>query len=289
MFQSASASLLAKIFGGVLLLGVLGIAAYEILTETVDGPNAAVLAEASASVERADLASDSPDALAFGDEDNPDAADAATGDAEAGPALTITYPVDDSHHDTPNIVFEGQVEPGSSVFAGPYEADVGPDGTWRIALVLSPGANGAKISATDAAGNVSEARVTVWLDVDPGVDDKSAEQSGDGKNEGEQAGEEEESEAGEEEPEAVPFTANHGNGSSDAVVPFDVFWGTATPKSVVAITSPFGSTEVDVDKFGNWEKKVFFENAPRGEEFAVTVSAVNGSQVFEFTALPLPE
>lgn len=180
---------------------------------------------------------------------------------DIAPDLAILHPEDGSHFDTEKVVFEGEAEPGAIVKAGRYEADVKDDGSWRIELVLSPGANRAVISAYDAAGNVSEASVTVHLDV-----------------------EEPKEKPKEEEPKNVEFTANQKFGSCEEEVPYDIFWGTATPNTVVHIVSEFGGAEVEVGKHGHWEKKVFFENAPRGHEFAVVIEAENGRKVFEFVA-----
>jgi hypothetical protein len=140
--------------------------------------------------------------------------------------------------------------------------------------VLSPGANGAKIAARDAAGNVTERTITVWLDtaVDKVETPEVAPPS-----------------TTAEEPVDVAFSANQQFGTSEEVIPYDVFWGTATPKTSVVVTSSYGTAEVEVDKQGNWEKKVFFEAAPRGDVFVVTVTGVNGSATFEFVAVPLPE
>ena len=179
------------------------------------------------------------------------------------PELVILYPPDGSHHDRKHVVFEGETEPGAVVKAGPYEATVDAEGRWRIELVLSPGANRAVLTAVDAAGNVSDATVRVHLDVEEPKEEKPPK---------------------EEEPESVGFSANQQYGSCGEEVPYDVFWGTATPKTVVHIVSAHGSAEVEVDKHGHWEKKVWFETAPRGDAFLVVVEAVNGRSEFEFVA-----
>jgi hypothetical protein len=77
------------------------------------------------------------------------------------PELRILHPVDGQIFDTTDVVFEGVTEPGARVFAGPYEADVNDEGGWRIVLILSSGSNHATLKATDAAGNVSQASVSV--------------------------------------------------------------------------------------------------------------------------------
>lgn len=77
-----------------------------------------------------------------------------------------------------------------------------------------------------------------------------------------------------------PFTANSTYGSCGEEIPYDVYWGTANPGSVIAITSDYGSGEVVVDHEGHWEKKVFFPEAPFDEVFYVTVSSPQGSKQF---------
>ncbi len=179
--------------------------------------------------------------------------------------VSILWPEHDSHHDKANVVFEGNVSAGAQVFAGPYEADVDDDGHWRIELVLSPGANKATITAKDADGNIAEDSITAWLD----VEEKEVEKK--------------------EEPSTVAFSVNQKYGYCEEPIPYDVFWGTATPNSVVQISSPYGSATVEVGEKGHWEKKVFFETAPRGQAFAVTIAAENGSKTLEFLAKVIEE
>ena len=67
------------------------------------------------------------------------------------------------------------------------------------------------------------------------------------------------------------FTANQKYGSCSENPPYDVFWGTGIPGSVVEVGSPYGSSRIEVGEGGWWEKKVFFETAPVGETFEVVV------------------
>ena len=94
-----------------------------------------------------------------------DAPVAATTAADSTPpALRINSP-DDGATVTDRIVeFRGVTEPGASVTSGPFDADVEDDGTWSIDLVLSPGANGASITATDDAGNETTKRIVVYYE-----------------------------------------------------------------------------------------------------------------------------
>ncbi len=77
------------------------------------------------------------------------------------PSLRVTSPDDGDTVSESVITFEGTTEPGARVTSGPFEADVDDDGSWSIALVLSPGANGASFTATDDAGNTTSLRIVV--------------------------------------------------------------------------------------------------------------------------------
>lgn len=186
---------------------------------------------------------------------------------KVAPEVEILHPVDGSHHESKVIVFEGKTEPGAKVYAGQFPASVDAEGNWRIELILSPGANGAVITATDAAGNVGRDKVTVWLDVPK--EDKPVEPK-----------EEPKDETG----EAVAFKANQKYGSCDAEIPYEKFWGTATPNSFVNITSAYGSGVTEVNKSGEWEITVYFPDAPRDKQFVIKVTGVNGTQSFEYVA-----
>jgi hypothetical protein len=181
------------------------------------------------------------------------------------PGLTITSPEDDAHFEEKTVTFSGITEPGATVVAGgKWEAPVNAEGHWSIQLVLSAGANGASFVATDAAGNESTARITVHLDVP-------------------------EEEPPPEEPpppeEGVAFTAFSTYGSCEETPPYDIYHGTADPGTTVTITSEYGSGSVSANGSGNWEKKVFFPEAPYGQTFVVTVKDHNGKKKqFEFVS-----
>jgi len=189
------------------------------------------------------------------------------------PMLDVTAPVAGSHHQTATIRFEGTSEPGASVFAGRYAADVAENGDWAIVLVLSPGPNRAVFTATDEAGNVSTAEITVHLDEQPTTTTTKPPK---------------------DEPTTtttkavVEFSANQVYGSCALTPPYDVFWGTAQPGSVVSVSSEYGSGVVEVSGEGDWELKVFFETAPANTTFNVTVKsqASGGTKTFPFIYLP---
>lgn len=174
------------------------------------------------------------------------------------PALTITSPQDGEHFEEEIITFSGTTEPGATVVAGgKWEATVDAEGHWSIQLVLSPGANGAKFVATDAAGNQTEARVTVFYD-EPEPPPP---------------------------PPTVEFTAFATWGSCSLSPPYDEYYGTADPGTKVTITSPYGSGSTFADSEGNWYKKVIFNEAPYGETFVVKVKDHTGKKkTFEFVS-----
>ena len=176
------------------------------------------------------------------------------------PPLDITSPKQDEHFEVDAIDFRGTTEPGASVFAGRYEANVDNEGNWSIRLILSPGANGALFVATDAAGNQTEARVTVHYDV-PVTTTKPPKDP----------------------PKDIEFTAHNVYGSCEETPPYDVYWGTAPPGTPIYVESEYGSGSTEANAEGGWEIKVFFPEAPADKVFAVKVKDNKGNKkLFEF-------
>jgi hypothetical protein len=176
------------------------------------------------------------------------------------PALAITRPGDGEHVTEKNYTFKGTTEPGAKVFAGDFQANVDPQGNWSIMLILQPGGNGAHFRAVDATGNVSEASVTVYLDVKPPAEEK-LEETKPPKHEGD---------AG------YIFKARQEFGSCSENPPYDVFYGKGAPGSTITISSPYGSGSTTVDAEGHWKVKVVFPSAPVGVKFEVMVTASTG-------------
>jgi hypothetical protein len=172
------------------------------------------------------------------------------------PSLAITSPSNDQHFDNEVIEFVGTTEPGAEVFAGRYEATVDREGNWSIVLILSPGANGALFVATDAAGNSTEARVTVHYDVP------------------------ETTEPPREEPpkDEIEFTAHSVYGSCEESPPYDVYWGTAPPGTPIYVESEFGSGATEAGAGGEWEIRVYFPESPFETEFIVKVKDNKGNK-----------
>ncbi len=201
----------------------------------------------------------------------------------------IASPADGDVFEQMEVVFEGTTEPGARVFAGEFEATVADDGTWSIVLWLSPGQNVATLKAIDAAGNVSKASVTVVLSGGASEDDKPKDdkpKGDDGKGDDGKGddGKGDDGKGGEE--AVIGFSAGQKYGSCDEETPYDVFFGTGRSGLVVEVGSPYGSGRVEVGKTGHWDMKVFFEGAPVGQTFDVTIDTSDGDRkVFSFTNL----
>jgi hypothetical protein len=175
------------------------------------------------------------------------------------PTLAITYPENGAKVTEKSLRFAGITEPGAVVAAGPYLAEVNPDGHWSIVLLLSPGGNLASFSATDAAGNVAQASVSVTYDAPAPP---------------------------KEETPVVEFTAHNTWGSCSENPPYDEYYGTGKPGKKVQVISAYGSGSTTVAGNGEWYVKVFFETAPYGKTFEVKAKDEFGSKVFfEFTSL----
>jgi len=169
------------------------------------------------------------------------------------PDIVILWPENGQHVDDKTIAFVGKVEPGATVAAGPYVADVDEEGNWRIVLVLSPGVNNAGFTATDAAGNESTATLRVHYDPP-----ETKEEDGSHKE----------------------FTAHQKWGENDQAE--DIFWGTGIAGDTVWIVSEYGTTTTHVDKTGNWEVKATWEAIPDNTEIRIVIEASNGRQEFSF-------
>jgi len=82
-------------------------------------------------------------------------------------------------------------------------------------------------------------------------------------------------------PSNVDITAHQAFGLSDDPHPFAKYYGTAPPGTVVTAVSEFGSADTTAGEEGQWELGIWFEGAPAGEGFPVTVTV--GDEVFQFT------
>jgi len=150
--------------------------------------------------------------------------------------------------------FESKVVTFSSV-------SVNGDGLWSVDLVLAPGANGVVFMATDAAGNESEVRLTVHLDVETPKETTTTTAA------------------------EWQFTANQQYGSCAEPLPYDVFSGKAKPGTIVTISSPHGGGTVVVDGNGKWSTRIDFPTAMYNVQFTVTIKDYTGAKkTFAFTS-----
>ncbi len=166
------------------------------------------------------------------------------------PILRITSPEDGAELTEEFVVFRGITEPGATVHAGDWEADVDAEGHWAIKLRLNPGRNRAAFVATDQAGNKSEASITVVYVV-----------------------------------REVKFTAHQKYEASDAEIPGNRYYGTATPGAKIFVESKYGSGSTRAAESGEWAVSVKFPEAPHAEPFRVVVESSDGGRaVFEMVA-----
>jgi hypothetical protein len=184
------------------------------------------------------------------------------------PSLELFSPSDGEHLENRIVTFSGGTEPGATVLAsGKFPAAVDSNGRWNVDLVLAAGANGVVFRATDGAGNSSEMRVTVYLDVEEPVVEEPKDTTTTTVAE-------------------WKFTANQQYGSCSEPVPYDVFSGKAKPGTIVTITSPYGNGTAEVNGDGAWSVRVDFPEAPFNEQFTVKVKDHTGSKkTFSFVSL----
>ncbi len=166
------------------------------------------------------------------------------------PEIIVTVPEDGAHTDAEVFQFRGVTEPGATVFSGVWQADVDSEGHWALVLVLTPGRNTVRFTAADASGNEASAAVTITYD-EPGGDE-------------------------------FVFTAHQTYGSCAENPPYDVFYGTGTPGTVIAVASPYGGGSTEVDDSGNWEIRVEFPESPFDEMFEVVIEGEGGRKAFTF-------
>jgi hypothetical protein len=183
------------------------------------------------------------------------------------PLLEITSPEEGAEFEEKTITFAGVTEPGARVFAGKYEADVDTEGNWHIVLKLGDGKTVARFVARDAAGNESEASVTVYY-LTPTTTTTKPEPTTTEK-------------------ELAAFTANQKYETCSDTPPFNVYYGTGEPGSWVDITSDYGSAELVVGENGEWlTDNVYFQEAPPGN-LGVRIADQYGRVVeFEFVYTP---
>lgn len=202
------------------------------------------------------------------------------------PVIEILHPGDGQVFEAKEVAFEGVTEPGARVLAGPYEAEVAADGTWRIVLWLSKGTNLATLKAVDAAGNHATDSVSVTYQPPAGETHPDKDHGhGDAPKDHDDGTPKDPTK---DDPAALPtFVAEQVYGSCSEDPPYDVFRGTARPGATVKVRSGYGGGETVVSESGHWELKVTFPKAPPGETFQVKVKDSDGRwELFEFTFTP---
>lgn len=85
------------------------------------------------------------------------------------PVVTILSPLEGTVRSTGALSITGRTEAGASVTINGSPVSVQPTGDFGGSVMLSEGANAIQVVATDAAGNVGQARVNVTLDTKPPV------------------------------------------------------------------------------------------------------------------------
>ena len=173
------------------------------------------------------------------------------------PPIAITFPASGHVSESKTIRFEGTTEPGATVAAGKYLAEVAPDGRWAITLILGDGDTTARFVATDAAGNTASASVVVKYQ--PTTTTKPVERA--------------------------PFTANFTWGECSIDPPYDEYFGKGEPGSRITVSSPYGGGTTTVKESGEWYLRVEFPEAPVNKTFVVKiVDSFERKALFEFTS-----
>ncbi len=183
------------------------------------------------------------------------------------PVLQITDPVDGFESEDSRIEFRGITEPGARVYAGQYEATVDEGGEWSIVLLLSPGENRARFVAVDGAGNETEAWVTVTLVIpETTTTTKPTEETTTTK-------------VDEEVEQTIEFKVFATYYESSASPPFEVYYGTGSPGTIVEFVSAYGTGRAEIGQDGTFEAKVVFSEVPLGESFTVVVESSEGHRL----------
>lgn len=183
------------------------------------------------------------------------------------PVLEITDPIDGFESEESRIEFRGITEPGARVYAGQYEASVDEGGAWSIVLLLSPGENRARFVAVDGAGNETEAWVTVTLVIpETTTTTKPIEETTTTKvDEGVE--------------QAIEFKVFATYYESSASPPFEVYYGTGSPGTIVEFVSAYGTGRAEIGQDGTFEAKVVFSEVPLRESFTVVVESSEGHRL----------
>lgn len=205
------------------------------------------------------------------------------------PAIAVTEPADQSTTTKSPLRFAGIVDAGAAVTAGDVLIAIDADGNWSVELPLDVGANTIFFTATDIAGNQSQAGITVTFTppptttVAPAYGTCTGTAGECGYNSCTTSGSGCSYNSCNETNCTVAFTAEQVYGSCSSDPPYDVFKGTTSPGATVNILSDFGQGMVVADGSGHWEVQVFFPSAPIGQAFQVKAySSAGGSKYLTF-------
>ncbi|KAA3641686.1 MAG: hypothetical protein DWP92_00825 [Armatimonadetes bacterium] len=190
--------------------------------------------------------------------------------AQAAPTIAILTPETGSHTAEKSVVVAGVVEAGATVStAGIEHIDV-TDGQWSVGIPLAMGENLIVFKAHDGEGNIGSASVTVFRDEPPTTTTTKPPAT-----------------TTTTKAPSWEFTAHNTYGTCSETPPYDVYYGTGKPGTVVNVLSEFGSGSAEVHENGEWSVKVFFPEAPDHVGFSVKVKHFDGSKkIFEFTSTP---
>lgn len=154
---------------------------------------------------------------------------------------------------TPYTMFAGTAEPGTVVVAtsayGSADLVVGESGEFLLKLWFEAPPTGEAIPIVLQVGEQSFDFSFTWL-----------------WNPGE-----------------IALTAHQTYGGSDAATPYEKFFGTAPPGTVIVATSAYGTADAVAGEHGEWYLKLWFEGQPANEAFPISVTVGEESFDFSFT------
>lgn len=187
------------------------------------------------------------------------------------PDLTIVSPRNGIHVDSARVRIDGITEIGATVATEDgARVDVDHEGRWSHVADLELGENSVSFTAKDAAGNQAQASILIVLNARPTTTTTTKARPKDTTTT--------------TKARSWEFTAHNTYGVCAEDPPYDVFYGTGTPGTMITVSSEHGGGAAEVREDGSWEIQVFFPEAPFDEQFLVKVSDQAGAKKhFEFT------
>lgn len=157
--------------------------------------------------------------------------------------------------DPVKVMFQGTGTPGSKVAAssphGSAETAIGGGGGWELKLLMPgvPAGTTVNIRVSDSVSGTSK-DFSVTTSAAPAP--------------------------------KYHFKANAAYVDCDEAIPYNEYWGTATPGATITISSPYGGGQVTADGSGAWSARIEFPSAPVGQKFQVALASSKDSQTFSF-------